>query len=69
MSFHKSSLGKFGEGIPCDRDGYVPEEGDEFSDFDFGGYLEEDDWEEFLEDAIFCTNEALSDLEDWRNEG
>ena len=29
MSYHKSNLGSFGEGLPCDMNGYVPEEGDD----------------------------------------
>ena len=28
MSFHKSNLGAFGEGLPADMDGYVPEADD-----------------------------------------
>ena len=27
--YHKSNLGKFGENLPCDIDGYVPEAGDD----------------------------------------
>lgn len=33
MSFHKSNFGSFGESLPCDMNGYVPQEGDSPWDF------------------------------------
>ena len=33
--FHKSNLGSFGEGLPCDMDGNVPEAGDCWQDMSY----------------------------------
>jgi hypothetical protein len=81
MSFHKSNLGRFGEGLPCDLDGYVPEETDDpcaFSwdhdefeeDYDedgngYDGYAE-DQWQRYVEKAVTATREAEDALEKWR---
>ena len=81
MSFHKSNFGSFGEGLPCDLNGFVPEDGDDAASFDFGddrftadfdkhgngyeGYAEES-WREFVADAVEKTANAAVELEMWR---
>jgi hypothetical protein len=64
--FHKSNLGKFGDTLPCDRNGFVPEAGDWFGKFDFGGDLDADDFDDFLNDAIDATADAEVALAEWR---
>ncbi len=65
--FHKSDLGIFGESLPCDRDGYVPEGGDTQDKFDFGGDdFTDDEWEEFVEKAIEATEAADAAATRWR---
>jgi hypothetical protein len=82
MSFHKSNLGRFGEGLPCDLDGYVPEAEDDpttFSwdhsefeeDYDeygngYEGYAHER-WSEFVTEAIDLTRRAEEALDEWRS--
>jgi hypothetical protein len=62
--FHKSSLGRFGDGLPCDRDGYVPERGDAQGHFNFDGDL--DGWDEFVASAVAATDAATVALSAWR---
>jgi hypothetical protein len=64
--FHKSSLGRFGDGLPCDRDGYVPERGDVQGHFNFDGDL---DWDEFVASAVAATDAATAALSTWRQSG
>lgn len=33
--YHKTNLGRFGESLPCDIDGYVPEAGDDWRDMNW----------------------------------
>ncbi len=79
--FHKSHLGLFGDSIPCDLDGQVPEEGDlpttfrfdhdDFvADFDdngdgYEGYAQEV-WQAFVDSAIEQTEKAKEALSEWR---
>lgn len=79
--FHFTNLGSFGEYLPRDLDGFVPEEGDasmqftwnhddftkDFDEFGNGweGYAQEA-WEEYLAEAIRKTAIAEQDLNDWR---
>ena len=72
--FHKSNLGSFGENLPCDRQGYVPESDDSPDDFDMEFCdREEKEWwqaEEFprwVEGAVSATEEALKELHQWQN--
>lgn len=66
MAFHKSGFGKFGENLPCDRNGYVPERGDLKRGFDFGGdYI--GPWREYVDKAIEATRRATVALNNWRN--
>lgn len=68
MAFHKSNLGGFGEKLPCDHMGYVPEADDTPSQFDFGGEDIDDDWfDEFKANAVTRTAEASNRLQEWRN--
>jgi hypothetical protein len=64
--FHKSKLGRFGDGLPCDRDGYVPERGDVQGRFNFDGDL---DWDEFVASAVAATDAATAALSTWRQSG
>ncbi len=79
--FHYTKLGSFGEYLPRDLDGFVPEEGDkpeqfrychnhftkDFDDLGNGweGYAQEA-WQEFLAEAIRKTAIAESELYFWR---
>lgn len=81
MSFHYTNLGMFGEYLPHDLDGFVPEEGDLASSFCWGhthftsdfdkqgngweGYADEC-WSEFKAEAIRKTKIAESQLDEWR---
>lgn len=67
--FHKTNLGKFGNSLPCDRAGFVPEAGDRFDAFDFGGDLDEDDFDDFddfRDEAVEATERAQAALDEWR---
>jgi len=79
MSFHYTQFGSFGNNLPRDIDGYVPEAGDDWRDFsfDFGSensddkdiqeYRDTEWWPEFLTEAINAVNEVSKQLEQWRN--
>ena len=74
--FHKSNLGQFGENLPCDINGFVPEEGDSLEDFTFpGGWFEGDEdeaeerFEEWKEEAIHQAAEAMDELSLWQHGG
>lgn len=78
--FHKSNFGMFGEKLPTDRNGLVPEAGDKPTDFVFDdedftqdfdgngdgyeGYAA-DQWASFVEDAVLATEAASTALNDW----
>jgi hypothetical protein len=64
--FHKSNFGSFGDQIPSDRDGYVPEEGDLLDEFNFDGEMDEDEWDEFVAAAVEATQGAESAVTAWR---
>lgn len=81
MAFHKSNFGSFGENLPCDLNGYVPELGDCPDDFSFdhdnfsldydqhgNGYegYADDAWDEFVLAAVAATEEAQAALDEWR---
>lgn len=81
MAFHKSNFGTFGESLPCDLNGYVPEEGDSPDEFSFdhdnfsadydqhgNGYegAADDAWAEFVSAAVTATEEAQAALDRWR---
>ena len=73
--FHQSNLGIFGANLPCDRSGYVPEQGDQLNDFNMEFYdSEEKEWwesEEFpawVDNAVSETEKALAALYKWQNE-
>ena len=72
-SFHKSSLGSFGDSLPCDRDGYVhttikgwmgaPRDG-----IDDSTSAERRDWaREQAKAARAALKRANAGLADWRN--
>lgn len=65
MAFHKTNLGKFGENLPCDLQGYVPEEGDHYDDFHWeeGFSWDKKSWENFVAKAVSQTNQALAELD------
>lgn len=79
--FHKSQLGSFGDRLPADLNGYVPEHGDDPGDFSwphdefeddyddagngYDGYAHER-WSEFVDDAVKATDEASEALDEWR---
>lgn len=74
---HKSYLGSFGDRLPCDLQGYVPQRGDKPEDFifeddiftaDFDAYgngykgCAHDLWADFVDKAVQMTFEASSAL-------
>lgn len=63
---HKSNLGRFGTNLPCDRNGFVPEQGDALESFDFGGDIDDDEWDDFVEVAVNATEVAVKEVADWR---
>ena len=66
--FHKSNFGSFGNSLPADHQGFVPEAGDEKSSFEFDGELDDEEFEELRERAIQMTQEAAERLNTWRND-
>lgn len=75
MAFHKSNLGCFGENLPCDMDGYVPEAEDTIDMFtvdlvgeDQQEWWKEDDFEEWRNAAVAKTAEALTALAKWQKQ-
>ena len=66
--FHKTNLGKFGANLPCDRNGFVPENEDNFDAFDFGGDVDEEDFDDFLLEATEATERAQTALGEWRED-
>ena len=60
MAFHKSNLGSFGDSLPCDMNGYVPEDGD-------------DPWEFAIDHGCQATHDEDGELTDygewWEEEG
>ena len=67
--FHKTNLGQFGESLPCDLDGYVPEVNDTPGDFRWDGMDDEwtlEEWASFVTDAVRETREAERALDRWR---
>lgn len=74
--FHYSNLGQFGTHLKqyADLDGYVPEAGDDLTDFRypegwFDGSNESanpDDWIDFVFNATAATTEALESINRWR---
>jgi hypothetical protein len=75
--FHKSQLGSFGENIPSDLNGMVPERGDDWRDFNWDSSVKEDLavgddyseelWEEMVAEAEAATEEASKGLDEWRS--
>lgn len=73
MAFHKSNLGRFGESLPCDIDGYVPEAGDESHQFNvdlvdndqYQYWHTEGGFEEWRDQAIEATSAAEEALNHW----
>jgi len=80
--FHKSNLGRFGNGLPADLDGYVPEAGDDPADFSWDHDEFEDDydeagngydgyaherWSDFVAEAAELTRRAEEALDEWRS--
>ena len=79
--FHKSEFGHFGDNLPCDLNGFVPEPGDspdgfvwdhdDFTeDFDkdgngYAGYAKET-WEDFVRFADSKTHHATVRISGWR---
>jgi hypothetical protein len=75
MAFHKSNLGSFGDSVPCDIDGYIPQDGDTLGNFrlDFANSEEREYWEdegfgEWVASAVAATAEAEQHLEVWRRQ-
>lgn len=76
MAFHKSNLGRFGESLPSDMDGYVPEVNDEASQFhvDLVGedqrvwWYEEGGFEEWRDKAVKATADAEAALREWQEQ-
>ncbi len=81
MAFYKSNLGHFGEQLPCDLNGRVPETGDEPTDFtwdhdefttDFdeagNGYegFADEQWSTFVAETAELTRRAEEALDEWR---
>lgn len=66
--FHKSNLGSFGTNLPCDEQGFVPELGDEFEDMTFCSDwdFDDDEWEEWVDEAIAATYRACKALKEWQ---
>lgn len=72
--FHISNLGKFGGMLitNTDRNGYVPELGDRFGDFDFSHISEEDqaylkeNWTDELNKVDELIQETNRDIQAWR---
>jgi hypothetical protein len=75
--FHKSNMGRFGDGLPCDRNGYVGEEGDALDSFAFNFTAEEEEdaeyvagwFREWLQSCVAETARASRALEQWRERG
>lgn len=79
--FHKTNLGKFGERLTCDIDGYVPEPGDDWRDmrFDFGDadsddpdeidYRDNEWWPKVIAEAEAATREANEAAAEWQDNG
>ena len=69
MSFHKSSFGKFGINLPCDANGFVPEDGDiekEFAQPSTG--WPGGSFKAFKTLAVEMTAKADARLYDWRTD-
>ena len=60
MAFHKTSLGRLGESLPSDLNGYVPQEGDQPEDFTWDPRTEwtPSSWSLFVEGAVQATLHA-----------
>ncbi len=58
--FHRSALGPFGDSLPTDLRGYVPQEGDQPPDFVWDPRTEWTpvSWDAFVEEAVRATTEA-----------
>jgi len=74
MSYHISAFGSLGRNLEQfkDRNGYIPETGDEVTSMaygdDFGGEDEcNPDWPDFVERAVAATERASRAAEAWRN--
>ena len=68
--FHKSFMGRFGDALPCSANGYVPEKGDAPEDcghWDRNDNWDLDEWDAFVKAAVKATEDAVADLEAWRN--
>lgn len=76
--FHYTNFGSYGEQLKkyADMDGYVPESGDELSQFTFASGLFddgdceaiEDAWFDFVAEAVSATCDAEKALIAWRQE-
>lgn len=66
--FHRSNLGSFGSCLPCDAEGYVPEQGDRFEQFAFDALWapDEEEWAQFVADAVEATQRAEAALGEWQ---
>jgi hypothetical protein len=63
MAFHKSNLGAFGESLPSDMDGYMPEENDDVWQFavDHGGHRTHDDAGDLTEYGQWWEEEGFDE--------
>jgi hypothetical protein len=70
MSFHFSNLGMFSGELQAfaDLDGYIPEAGDEWFDFQWpaGTCWDKDTWQEYVCGAVRATVRAEKSLAAWR---
>ena len=75
-SFHKSNLGRFGDSLPCDLDGYIHLTAQAWmtAPMDWGtdGKPEGDELVEWANKMAFTamseTNQAENQLEDWQSD-
>lgn len=74
MSYHKTNLGKFGESLPCDLDGYVHTSAKGWMDarmdgMTWRGYSHAEKYErckEMAADARAALKESEAALAEWR---
>lgn len=76
--FHYSNFGQFGEDLRrfADINGYVPQQGDAVDDLTYPkGWFDdadatpeeiEEEWQDFVQEAVAATKEAERAVEAWR---
>ena len=66
--FHKSNFGQYGDALPADLRGHVPERGDRPSEFFWRESVEwtPETWTRFVERAERGTRRAAVALDAWR---